>query len=179
MVDERFIEPGIPLGAALAGLPLESPERSAWPLLAERLRPTRRRARWPYAIAASALALLLLPHGLPTSTSDRAQSSSSVAATGRLELAALMSESARLERLLAATSDSGASSATTAVLSLEFEDRLHSLDTELAAAGDPERQLALWQRRVQLLRDVAAVETSRHYLAAEGRSLDVALVAAY
>lgn len=179
MVDERFPEPGISLGAALAGLPLESPERSAWPMLAERLRPAKRRARWPYAIAASVLAVLLLPHGLPTSTPNHALSSSGVAATGRVELAALMSESARLERLLAATSDGGASSATTAALSLEFEDRLHALDAELAGAGDPEQQLALWQRRVQLLRDVAAVETSRHYLAAEGRSLDVALVAAY
>jgi hypothetical protein len=32
---------------------------------------------------------------------------------------------------------------------------------------------------VQLLRNVAALEASRHYLASEGRNLDVALVAAY
>jgi hypothetical protein len=32
---------------------------------------------------------------------------------------------------------------------------------------------------VQLLRDVAAMETSRRYLASEGRNFDVALVAAY
>jgi hypothetical protein len=32
---------------------------------------------------------------------------------------------------------------------------------------------------VQLLRGVAAVETSRHYLAAQGGNFDVALVAAY
>ena len=43
----------------------------------------------------------------------------------------------------------------------------------------PRRQLSLWQQRVQLMRNVAAVETSRHYLAAQGDSFDVALVSAY
>jgi hypothetical protein len=96
-----------------------------------------------------------------------------------VELAALMSESARLERLVAATSDDGASSASTAALSVELEDRLRALDSQLEASRDPAAQLSLWQRRVRLLRNVAAVETSRHYLASEGRNLDVALVAAY
>ena len=100
-------------------------------------------------------------------------------ATQRVDLAALMSESARLERLWAAASDNGASSATAAALSVELEDSLHMLDIQLEANREPAQQLTLWQRRVQLLRSVAAVETSRRYLAAEGRSLDVALVSAY
>ena len=99
--------------------------------------------------------------------------------TGNVELAALMSESARLERVVAAASDDGASSATAAAWSLELEDRLQTLDGELEGNRDPTRQLALWQQRVQLLRDVAEVETSRHYLASQGRSFDVALVSAY
>lgn len=179
MVDEDFTEPGIPLRVALAGLPLESPERSAWPLLAARLStPVRRRPRWPYALAASLLALALLPRGLPPTT-QQPESATSVVVSQSVELAALMSESARLERLITAANDDGASSATATALSLELEARLHSLDSELEANRDQGRQLALWQQRVQLLRDVAAVETSRHYLAAEGRHLDVALVAAY
>jgi hypothetical protein len=39
--------------------------------------------------------------------------------------------------------------------------------------------VALWQRRVELLRGVAAVVTSRRYLASQGGNFDVALVAAY
>ena len=46
---------------------------------------------------------------------------------------------------------------------------MHALDAELVANRDPARQLSLWQQRVQLMRNVAAVETSRHYLAAQGR----------
>lgn len=182
MVDEDFTEPGIPLGAALAALPLESPERSAWPLLAARLSaPPRRRPNWPrlaFALAAGLLALALLPRTLPPSAQQPA-STTNVVVSQSVELGALMSESARLERLITAANDDGASSATAMALSLELEARLHVLDHELEANRDQGRQLALWQQRVQLLRDVAAVETSRHYLAAEGRNLDVALVAAY
>jgi hypothetical protein len=75
--------------------------------------------------------------------------------------------------------DGGASSASAAALSLAYEDQLHSLDAELAANRDPARALPLWQQRVQLLRGIAAVETSRRYLAAQGGSFDVSLVAAY
>jgi len=178
MVDEDFTAPGISLGAALAGLPLESPERSAWPMLAARLAPPRRRPRWPIALAAGLLALFLLPRGLPPTTQPPA-STTGVVVSQSVELAALMSESARLERVIAAANDDGASSATATALSLEMEARLHVLDGELEANRDQRKQLALWQQRVQLLRDVAAVETSRHYLASEGRNLDVALVAAY
>lgn len=179
MIDEEFTEPDITLGAALAGLPLENPERSAWPLLAERLTAKKHRTRWPIALAAGLLALMLLPIGTPPSTTRQTVSSSGVVVSQSIELASLMSESARLERLIAVANDNGASSATAAALSLEYEDRLHALDVQLEANRDQGKQLALWLQRVQLLRDAAAVETSRHYLAAEGRNLDVALVAAY
>lgn len=179
MDDHEFREPGITLGAALIRLPLESPERSAWPVLAGRLAAQGRRPHWPLALAASLLALLLLPRWLPTSGPEPAPGTAGAVATQRVELAELMSESARLERLVTAASDDGASSATAAALSLEFEDRVHALDNELEANRDPGKQLALWRQRIQLLRYVAALETSRHFLAAEGRSFDVALVSAY
>jgi len=73
----------------------------------------------------------------------------------------------------------GASSASAAAISVAYEDQLHALDAELAANTDPSRALPLWQQRVELLRGVAAVETSRQYLAAQGGNFDVALVAAY
>ena len=183
MAEPQPRQPLMSLGAALRQMPLESPRRSAWPPLATRLTPPAPRWRWPLALAASLLALALLPSGRPTSEADRARTVAGTVAgsvaTQRVDLAALMSESARLERLWAAASDNGASSATAAALSVELEDSLHMLDIQLEANREPAQQLTLWQRRVQLLRSVAAVETSRRYLAAEGRSLDVALVSAY
>ena len=173
----------VPLGLALAQMPLEAPERDAWPLLSARLRARRRLPRWPLALAASLLlGMLMLPRlpSAPAPVSATAHTSAGAQASGQrdAQLAALMSESARLERLVFAA-DGGASSASAAALSLAYEDQLHALDAELAATRDPAAALPLWQQRVQLLRGIAAVETSRRYLAAQGRSFDVALVAAY
>ena len=172
----------IPLGLALAQLPLEAPERDAWPLLAAKLNPRRRAPRWPMALAASLLlGLLVLPNlsHTPATPASSAQARADAAlAADEAELAALMSESERLERLLYAA-DEGASSASAAAISAAYEDQLHALDAELAANRDPARALPLWQQRVELLRGVAAVETSRQYLASQGGNFDVALVAAY
>lgn len=171
----------VPLGLALAQLPSESPPRDAWPLLAARLQARRRLPRWPLALAASLLLGLLMLPRLPSApgTPAAAVDAPAAATTQDSELAALMAESARLERLVFAADDGGASSASAAALSIAYEDQLHALDAELAGNRDPARQLPLWQQRVELLRGVAAVETSRHYLAAQGQSFDVALVAAY
>lgn len=177
MTDYELREPGLSLGQAFGNMPLEAPARSAWPALARRLEPDRRWLRWPLALAASLLALMMLPHGLPTPATG--SNPTAAAAAESVELAGLMSESSRLERLIDVASDDGASSATAAAFSLELGDRLHALDTEIEANRDPGRQLELWQQRLQLLRSVAALEASRHYLAAEGRNFDVALVSAY
>lgn len=180
MVDEEFDAAGIPLGAALRALPLESPPGDAWAALAARLPRARARPRWPLALAAGLVGLMLLPWGLPQRGSEAPQVAATTTRAGdSAALAGVMAESARLERLVAALSDAGASSATAATLSLEFDDRLHALDEKLQASRDASGQLLLWRQRVQLLRNLAAVETSRHYLASEGRNLDVALVAAY
>ena len=183
MDDTNVAQPRIPLGRALAAMPLETPDRSAWPLLADRIHPRRRLPRWPTAMAAGLLALALLPSSWLADRTDSPGGADPMsvtsASTQRGELAALMSESARLERLVASASDDGASSGTAAAMSLAFEDDLRALDAELVANPDPARQLSLWQQRVQLMRNVAAIETSRHYLAAQGDSFDVALVSAY
>lgn len=183
MADHQFNPPQIPLAQALASLPLQTPDRSAWPALAARAGKRRHGSRWPMALAAGLLALALLPRGWysdPSPTDQPQASASSVAAgESRAQLAALMSESARLERLISAASDDGASSGNAAALSLALEDKLTALDAELEASPDPAIQLSLWRERVDLMRNIAAVETSRHYLAAEGGNLDVALVSAY
>jgi hypothetical protein len=188
--DPDFATLPVPLGLALARLPQEAPDANAWPMLRQRLdaRHRARRPRWPLALAASvALGWLLLPgttgpglDGAGTIQTDAGMPSSAAAsgAAGTAALAALMSESQRLERLIAAADD-GASSASAAAIGVEFESRLQAIDGALEAAPAGPRQLDLWQRRVQLLRDVAAMETSRRYLASEGTNFDVALVAAY
>jgi len=173
----------LPLGAALAQLPLEAPERDAWPMLAARLQARQRRVpRWPLALAASLLlALLMLPKMASSPTAPAAGLASQqerAAAAQKAQLSSLMSESERLERLVYAA-DENASSASAAALSVAYEDQLHALDAELAANRDPAQALALWQERVELLRGVAAVETSRQYVASQGGNFDVALVAAY
>jgi len=180
---------GVDIATALNALPLESPERSAWPVLAARLaeqqRQVRRRSRWPYAAAAAALlALALLPRG-GALTGDGAPvahvpSSPTNLQVSGTRLAALMRQSAQLERLVAAANDDGASSGSTTALSLQMEDSLQRLDASLnnSALTGPQ-QLALWQQRVNLLQQMASLETSRHYYAAEGRGFDIALVSAY
>lgn len=172
-----FFPPRVPLAQALAALPLEAPMASAWPALAARLPRRRAPARWPFALAAGVLALALLPRGWLGEAAGPALPAD--AASQRQQLAALMSESARLERLVDAASDDGASSGTATAVALELEDRLRDVDVALANAPDTRRQLPLWEQRVDLLRDVAAIEASRHYLASQGDRLDVALVAAY
>jgi hypothetical protein len=180
MAETGHAELPVPLGLALAQLPQEAPPHDAWPALAARLPRRRRAARWPLALAASLLLGLLMLPRMPSAPGAPATGPRALPAAAQdPALAALMSESARLERLLAAADDGGASSATAAALSLAYEDQLHALDADLAANRDPARQLPLWRQRVELLRGVAAVETSRRYLAAQGRNFDVALVAAY
>lgn len=174
---------GVPIAQALAGLPLESPIASAWPALSRRIAPPRRASsRWPLALAATAvvgMAIFALPREAATPTTVESVPVVDTTTSGAGQLAALMSESARLERLVAAANDDGASSASAAALSVALEDSLKGVDGELTAATDSSQQLALWQQRVDLLRDVARIETTRHYLAAQGQDFDVALVAAY
>jgi hypothetical protein len=181
MDEPEFNTPRTPLGIALASLPQQAPERSAWPAMSARL--ARKRAphrRWPLALAASLLALALLPRGGDPGHSEVVASSTAARqAAEKQQLAALMSESARLERLIDATNDQGASSGTAAAVSLSLEDQLSALDSSLEANRNPAQTLPLWQRRVELMRSIAAIEASRRYLASEGGNLDVALVSAY
>lgn len=184
MPDDRVPMHGIPIAQALAAMPMESPDASAWPALARRLAPARReRSRWPLAMAAAAvvgIAIFALPREAgPPGQAQQVADTGAVPTQTVGQLAALMAESARLERLVTVASDDGASSASAAALSLALVDSLKGVDGELATTTDPATQLSLWQERVDLLRDVARLETSRHYLAAQGQGFDVALVSAY
>lgn len=192
MPDDRDLHggAGIPVGEALAALPLEAPDRSAWPALAAQLSARRRRSgwpgtkRWPLAFAAAAVLALavVLPLRLLPDTVDRvaaAPADAPVAAPADTRLAALMGESARLEALLALADDDRYASAPAAALAIDLEDRVRAVDAALAGAGDPDRRRVLWARRVGLLRELAGLESSRQWLAARGDRFDGALVLAY
>src|SRR5688572_22324167 len=166
---------GRPLGEALRALPLETPDASAWPVLAARLAPPARarpRRIVVFALAASVLAAVLLVRG---GNDDVATPAADPAA-----LAELQGESARLESLLAAAEDDVSGNASALVFSLQLEDRLQAVDAELARPGlDDARRLALWQQRVEVLHAAAGLESSRRYYAAQGEALEPTLVATY
>lgn len=167
---------GLDPGAALRALPLESPDAGAWSRVASQL-PAARRARTTrrrrLALAAAAAVLLAV-------LAPRIAREPAPAPDAQGDLPALMAESARLERMLAAASDDVTGNASTMVLSLQIEDRVHALDAALAQPGlaDGER-LAHWRERVELLHAAAGLESSRRYYAAQGRALEPTLVAAY
>jgi hypothetical protein len=95
-------------------------------------------------------------------------------------LDALMAESAQLEHFISAASSDAMDSASATLVNLAFEDRLQRVDAALSdpALDDAARQ-SLWQQRVSLLREYAGVQGTRQWLAAQGATLDGALVTTY
>lgn len=180
MADTSLPTPGIPIGRALSQLPLETPEHSAWPLLAMRVakRPAPTR-HWPWALAAAAAMALLAV--LPLRSPDAPNVVPAVAVDADTQvLMALMNESAQLEQLLSALDRSEVASASATLLSLDIEDRLRQIDARLSATdSDRRQQLTLWQQRVELLRDYAGLESTRHWLASQGERLDGSLVTVF
>lgn len=180
MPDVRLPADPIAIGDALRALPLETPDRSAWPAIQARLQRPPRRLHWPWALAAAAVlaAVVVLPLQQAGPTPDAPKATPlAVESNPLLEL---MNESAQLEQLLTALRDPSVGSASDTLIGIEFEDRLAQLDARLAQAGnDPDERLQLWRQRVQLLRDYAGVESTRRYLASEGERLDSSLVAVF
>lgn len=172
------LDNAVPIGAALRALPLETPPRSAWPAVAPAVRSEARRpARWPYALAtAAALALAVL---LPVPGDAPMDAPADGALAGEtIDLPALMQESARLERLIAAVNDDPLQPADALVLGLAFEDELAGIDAALAAAPRGSRDAnELWQQRVDVLSRYAALQSSRRLLASAGQPFETTLVA--
>lgn len=169
------------LRSALQALPLEQPIRSAWPVLAARLPPAAH-PRWPWALAASVLLAVALVSTLGESPQRVVASATATATPTPIDpLPQLRSESAQLEALLAAAANGATTSAPVVVLSAELEDRLQGIDDRLdsAALTDAQR-LPLWQQRVDVLRELAGLQSTQQWLAARGeQGYDGALVVAF
>lgn len=89
----------------------------------------------------------------------------------------LQAESARLEALIAMTRDDRVGSAAATVMSAELDQRIGLIDAGLTQNALPlDQREALWRERVQTLRDLAGVETTQLWLAAQGERYDGALV---
>lgn len=180
MPDEDFNLPPRHWSVAFAALPAETPPADGWQRLAARL-PARRRQRpmtWLATAAVLALAAVL-PWRLQQSSQPAPAAglhAPSALAGNTQRLDALQAESARLESLLLYARDERVSSATAAALAGELDDRVAGIDAALMQPGVPaERQLALWQARVDTLRSAAGFEGTRRWLAANGGGYDAAL----
>ena len=162
------------------------PPRSAWPGIAAAAKLDQPRrpvaTRWPYAFAtAAALALALLlpvPGDVPGGETNAIATDAAGDTTTPVDLPALMQESARLERLIAAVNDDPLQPADALVLGLAFEDELAGIDDALATAPRGSRDAQeLWQQRIDTLSRYAELQSSRRLLASAGQPFETTLVA--
>lgn len=183
MPDARLPERELTVAEAFARLPLQAPERSAWPALAERIARAQapRRPRWPFALAAAAvLAVAALMPSLMVERPNPVDEPFVAAIESTDPLDALMAESAQLEHFISATGNDEMQSASSTLLGLAFVDRLQRVDAALSdPALDEQARTLLWQQRVSLLREYAGVQGTRQWLAAQGATLDGDLVTTY
>lgn len=102
-------------------------------------------------------------------TSRSASPTADARAADGKQLDALYAESARLEALLALARDDRVSSASAAVLSSELDAQVAGIDASLAQPGlDAAQRSALWQARVDALRQAAGFESTQRVLASQG-----------
>lgn len=128
----------------------------------------------------------LAPDLAPTPIADhapatRATASADVpapAATPRdATLQRLQAESAQLEGLLALTRDDAVSSGAVAAVASELAGQVALVDAALAQPSlPPTQRVALWQDRVDALRQLAGFETTQRLLASRGERQDSLLV---
>lgn len=102
----------------------------------------------------------------------RAQETTPAAAA----LASLRAESARLESVAALARDERMASAPAMVLAADAEDRIRVIDAALSQGDlDTDAQIELWTRRVATLRELAGLEGTNRWLAANGESFQSAI----
>jgi hypothetical protein len=103
-------------------------------------------------------------------------------ASGRRDatLDTLYVQSAQLEALVAQTRDENVATGPAAVLADELESRVALIDASLAQSELATTQrAALWQQRVDALRQLAGLQSTQRLLAAQGERYDGQLVAVY
>jgi len=110
-------------------------------------------------------------------TADRPAPTDAANGPSRAEFERLYAESAQLEAVLAMARDDRVASGPAAALSDELDAYLTSIDAALSQPALPRSQrLALWDQRVDALRQVAGFASTQRWLAANGDRYDGALV---
>lgn len=175
MADLSLHRDGVGIGQALRDLPLEAPMQSLWPTLALHLQPVPKktgRRYLPFAMAAGLALLAVIPMSLNSPT--LVENADDVA------LHRAMQQSSQLENILVATRNSTTGNASAVVISLALEDRVRSIDVQLASGTlNASQQLALWQQRVGILQEATSLYSAQRLQQAEGRPYEIALVESY
>jgi hypothetical protein len=92
----------------------------------------------------------------------------------------LKTQSAQLEALVALARDERVANASSELLSSELDSGIAAVDAALAQPDLADaRKQELWRQRVDLLQQLAGVEATSRWLAAQGASNDTALVSVY
>ncbi|MFC7300825.1 hypothetical protein [Cognatiluteimonas weifangensis] len=114
-------------------------------------------------------AAIALPEAVEAARKPRYAAHTTPAPDAAQPLDALYVESARLEALLALARDDRVASAGAALLSAELDAQVADIDARLARPGlDAAQRAALWQARVDALRQAAGFESTQRILAAQG-----------
>jgi len=168
-------DPELNPGAALRALPDVAPQPDLWPDIARSLARRRRsrvpRIAWPLAIAATLLIALLLPRftvdpGAPASVaSTPPQSGERERPEAGGEVDELRLRSQALERWIAAVSAHAPQDGRDLMAAVEVEDLIGLVDLQLGAARNAAEATPLWQRRVALLEDLAAIRLGGYAVA--------------
>jgi hypothetical protein len=130
-----------------------------------------RRARVESAPAsAPAVASTTVPEESVSTTTDVAMD----------PLQKLKTQSAQLEALVALARDEHVGNASSELLSSGLDSSIAAVDAALSQPDLAEtRRQELWQQRVDLLQQLAGIEATSRWLAAQGASNDTALVSVY
>lgn len=92
----------------------------------------------------------------------------------------LKTQSAQLEALVALARDEHVGNASSELLSSGLDSSIAAVDAALSQPDLAEtRRQELWQQRVDLLQQLAGIEATSRWLAAQGASNDTALVSVY
>lgn len=141
-------------------------------------RPKRWRAQWaPSARTTSFAAAASTTTDARPPTLEAPSTADTAVTTPADPLPRLYAESAQLEALVALARDDRVASASGAVLAGELDAHIGLIDAALSQPDlSPAQRSALWQQRVDALRELAGVESTERWLASHGERLDGALV---
>lgn len=113
----------------------------------------------------------------PQASAPVATDSIAATATATDAIQGLQAQSARLEALVAIARDERVGNASNELFSAELDAGIATVDAALSNDDlDDARRQQLWQQRVDLLQQLAGVESTARWLAAQGMSNETALV---